>query len=143
MSASIPVLSRLVSLVVAHGPHEGKVIPVLPQFLIGRSERCQLRPSSPAVSDYHCGLLARNGKVFLRDFNSVTGTYLNGRQVCGEIELLDGDQLQVGPLTFVVQPQEMAIEEPAADAPTHPLERQMQPLQSCRTRTCVGAFLSS
>lgn len=118
MSLHNPVQSRLVSLEVMHGPHQGRVIPIAAQFLIGRSDRCQLRPSSPEVSDFHCGLLARNGRVFLRDFNSITGTYLNGRQICGEIELLHGDQLQIGPLVFLVRPLDQPQPEPEEVAST-------------------------
>jgi predicted component of type VI protein secretion system len=79
------------------------VIPVARSpFLIGRDPGCHLRPSSPLVSKRHCALLVRQGKVFLRDFDSTNGTFLNDRQVKGEIEVLDGDRLRAGPLTFGV-----------------------------------------
>jgi len=52
-----------VSLVVATGAHEGRVIPVTgSQFLIGRDPQCHLRPASQAISKLHCAVLVRDGK---------------------------------------------------------------------------------
>jgi predicted component of type VI protein secretion system len=94
---------RLTLTVLAPERQRGKVIPVAPAtFIIGRDPGCQLRPASPLVSQRHCALLARGGKVFLRDFGSTNGTFLNGRQVQGEAELLNGDRLRAGPLIFAV-----------------------------------------
>ena len=89
------------SLIVLQGNSEGKEIPVrLNQFLIGRDPECQLRPASPAISKRHCALLVREGKVYLRDFDSTNGTFINGQPVKGEAEVHDGDQINVGPLGF-------------------------------------------
>ena len=45
-----------------------------PQFLIGRDEQCQLRPASQAISKLHCGVLVRDGKIYVKDFGSTNGT---------------------------------------------------------------------
>jgi len=91
------------SLVVASGVHEGKAIPITtPQFVIGRDEQCQLRPASPAISKRHCALMVRGGQVYVRDFGSTNGTFVNGQLVEGEVELFDQDLLKVGPLEFRV-----------------------------------------
>jgi len=101
------------SLVVASGVHEGKAIPITtPQFVIGRDEQCQLRPASPAISKRHCALMVRGGQVFVRDFGSTNGTFVNDQLVQGEVELQDGDRLKVGPLDFTV-----GLERTAAPAP--------------------------
>jgi pSer/pThr/pTyr-binding forkhead associated (FHA) protein len=93
-----------VSLVVAQGVHNGKVIPVgAAQFLIGRDPHCNLRPASPAISKQHCGILVRDGKVFVVDYGSTNGTSVNGEPVAGEREVADGDQLKAGPLEFVIK----------------------------------------
>lgn len=95
---------KLSIVVLTPGPAEGKVIPInVQQFLIGRDAGCQLRPASILISKRHCALLRREDKVFVRDFGSTNGTFVNDRQIKGEIELLDGDELRVGPLTFKVQ----------------------------------------
>ena len=92
------------SLVVAQGVHQGKVIPVTTaDFVIGRDPQCQLRPASPAVSKQHCGLAVRDGKVYVRDCGSTNGTFLNAEQVAGEREAKSGDRLRVGPLEFDIK----------------------------------------
>lgn len=93
-----------VSLVVAQGVHKGKTIPIpVAQFLIGRDETCQLRPSSPAISKRHCAILFKSGKLFVQDFGSTNGTFVNDEQVSGEIEVKHNDRIKVGPLEFILQ----------------------------------------
>ena len=91
------------SLIVSGGVHGGKAIPInLPQFVIGRDPQCQLRPASAAISKRHCAIMVRGGQVFVRDFGSTNGTFVNGELVQGEVELHGGDNLKVGPLEFTV-----------------------------------------
>jgi pSer/pThr/pTyr-binding forkhead associated (FHA) protein len=90
-------------LIVEGGVHAGKAIPItLPQFVIGRDAQCNLRPSSAAISKRHCAVMVRGHQVFVRDFGSTNGTFVNGTLVQGEVELHNGDKLKVGPLEFVV-----------------------------------------
>jgi pSer/pThr/pTyr-binding forkhead associated (FHA) protein len=90
-------------LIVVGGVHEGKAIPInLPQFVIGRDPQCQLRPASAAISKRHCAVMVRGSQVFVRDFGSTNGTFVNGELVQGEVELHDGNKLKVGPLEFTV-----------------------------------------
>jgi len=94
-----------VSLVVASGAHQGKVIPLTgPQFLIGRDAQCHLRPASQAISKRHCGILVRDGKVYIKDFGSTNGTTVNDGQIKDEeIVVVDGATLKLGPLDFIVR----------------------------------------
>jgi pSer/pThr/pTyr-binding forkhead associated (FHA) protein len=86
-----------------------KAIPVPgSQFLIGRDPQCQLRPSSPLVSNRHCALLVRGDRVFIRDLVSTNGTCVNDVRIDGEVELQSDDRILVGPLLFAI-----AIERPA------------------------------
>jgi predicted component of type VI protein secretion system len=90
-------------LIVEGGVHAGKAIPItVPQFSIGRDAQCQLRPASAAISKRHCAIMVRGGQVFVRDFGSTNGTFVNGELVQGEVEIRNGDKLKVGPLEFVV-----------------------------------------
>src|SRR5688500_7357557 len=92
------------SLMVADGVHKGKLIPIpVAEFVIGRDENCQLRPSSPAVSKRHCAIHVRGDKVFVQDFGSTNGTFVNDQPVTGETEVKDGDKLVVGPLVFQIK----------------------------------------
>lgn len=94
-----------VSLVVASGVHQGKLIPIVgSQFLVGRDPQCQLRPASQAVSKQHCAILIRDGQVFLRDFGSTNGTILNDAVVQDEERpIANNDSLKIGPLDFIVR----------------------------------------
>lgn len=92
-----------VQLIVASGVRQGTVIPVGgAQFLIGRDETCQLRPASPAISKKHCGIYVRDGQVFVTDYGSTNGTFLNDQPITAETQLASGDRLKVGPLDFTV-----------------------------------------
>jgi predicted component of type VI protein secretion system len=94
----------LLYLLVTHGPWTGTLIPMkAAQFLIGRGPQCHLRPTSTQIEDYHCSITARDGRFMLCDRNSLTGTFLNGRQIFSKVELLDQDCLRVGPLQFQVK----------------------------------------
>jgi pSer/pThr/pTyr-binding forkhead associated (FHA) protein len=52
------------------------------------------------VSKLHCAVAAWAGLVRVRDLKSRNGTFLNGQPIHGEVPVRDGDQLQVGTLTF-------------------------------------------
>jgi len=95
---------KLSLIVLTPGKMKGKPIPVnLSQFLIGRDPQCQLRPASPIVSNRHCALIIRSGKVYVRDFDSMNGTFVNEKPVKSETELHDQDQLRVGPVAFGIR----------------------------------------
>ncbi len=108
---------KLSLVVLTPGKTEGKVIPItLSQFVIGRDPQCHLRPASAVISKRHCALLLRESKVFVRDFESTNGTFVNDQQVKGEIELHHDDRLKVGPLLFNVRIEAA----PAINRPTPP-----------------------
>jgi pSer/pThr/pTyr-binding forkhead associated (FHA) protein len=90
-------------LIVAEGKHTGQVIPITePQFVIGRLRSCQMRAASPSISKQHCALRVRDERVFVHDFESVNGTFVNGERVAGKRELHNEDCLKIGPLVFLV-----------------------------------------
>jgi predicted component of type VI protein secretion system len=68
------------------------------------------------VSKKHCAVLVRDNKVFVHDFQSTNGTFVNGRQVMGDIEIRHEDQLTVGPLNFAVR----VDSQPPINRPTPP-----------------------
>jgi predicted component of type VI protein secretion system len=103
-----------VSLVVASGVHQGKVISIVgSQFLIGRDPQCQLRPASQAVSKQHCAVIIRDGAVYLKDYGSTNGTLLNDAVVRDEErQVQNNDSLKIGPLdfTFRIEPTPAAVD---------------------------------
>src|SRR5438874_5580746 len=106
---------KLSLVVLTPGKQEGKALPIgLPQFLIGRDPQCQLRPASSAISKRHCALLVRGGRVFVRDFGSTNGTFVNDQLVQGEVEIRNGDRFKVGPLDFTVALEATPAAKPSA-----------------------------
>ena len=94
---------KLALVVMTPGKMEGKAIPIqLSQFVIGRDPQCHLRPASPVISKRHCALLVRGEQVFVRDFDSTNGTFVNDQPVKGELEVRHADVLKVGPIAFAV-----------------------------------------
>jgi pSer/pThr/pTyr-binding forkhead associated (FHA) protein len=108
-----------VILTVVGGIHNGRQIAItVPVFLIGRDPACHLRPASPEVSRQHCAIVLREQRAFLRDYGSRNGTTVNHRVLMhGELQLEDGDLIEVGPLVFKVALSEAATTE-VAPAPT-------------------------
>ncbi|QEG42914.1 FHA domain-containing protein [Roseimaritima ulvae] len=94
-----------VKLKVATGSHDGKEIVVgQKKFLIGRSEKCQLRPKSESVSRRHCILVIRENQLLVQDLKSRNGTFVNDERLPTDRAkiLQHGDVLRVGKLTFNV-----------------------------------------
>jgi anti-anti-sigma factor len=124
--------AKRVRLVVDVGKAKGRVVEIrAAKFVIGRDERCQLRPNDEAVSRLHAVIEQRGGRVAVRDLGSTSGTILNGRMLRDETaDIAHGDRLQVGSLAFLVTiedraaPQATRAEEPAEDLPGWPSEGQ-------------------
>ena len=92
-----------VKLKVAKGASAGKIFEVkVPQFIIGRSSGCQLRPQSDAISRQHCVIMVREDAATIRDLKSRNGTIVNGEKIRGEHTLVCGDEIRVGPLHLEV-----------------------------------------
>jgi pSer/pThr/pTyr-binding forkhead associated (FHA) protein len=116
---------KLSLVVLTPGPNQGKLLEIkLSQFVVGRDPQCQLRPASPMISKRHCAVLQREGKAFIRDFDSTNGTFVNNEPVKGEIELHNGDQLKIGPLQFEVKIEATApVNRPTPPPPTKPMTK--------------------
>jgi pSer/pThr/pTyr-binding forkhead associated (FHA) protein len=113
---------KLNLVVLTPGKWEGKIIPItLSQFVIGRDPQCNLRPASAVISKRHCAVQIRGNQVFVRDFDSTNGTFVNSEKIQGERELHDQDRLNVGPLLFLVQIEvaaPVAVDKPTPMPPT-------------------------
>src|SRR6516162_4892549 len=115
---------QITLIVLSEGKVKGKEIPVRAfPFLIGRDPQCQLRPASALVSKRHCAILVRENKVFVHDFQSTNGTFVNDRQIMGDIEIHNEDQLTVGPLSFTVR----VARHPPVNRPTLPRPSKSKP----------------
>jgi len=99
------------TLKVMTGKYGGQKIKVQHEkFLIGRSDECQLRPQSEAISRQHCVIRLGDDQATVQDLGSRNGTFVNGEKITAAVPLKSGDKLSLGQLIF-----EIAI--PAAAPP--------------------------
>lgn len=66
------------------------------EFVIGRSEQCQLSIDDAMISRRHVSLRVTANEVVLVDLGSRNGVSLNGTKLKGEKELADGDKITIG-----------------------------------------------
>jgi predicted component of type VI protein secretion system len=83
--------------------HGRTIIVTRSPFLIGSARACHLRGPSSCLSGFHCALIVRGGKRWVRDLGSDEGTFLNEQKVSGDSALRDGDTLKVGTLEFRIR----------------------------------------
>ena len=72
---------------------------------IGRLPSCELVLNHPSVSRLHAGINETDGRFYLYNFSSSSGTALNGRVVPVESAeaLVGGDVIQIGPYFLYVE----------------------------------------
>ena len=76
--------------------------PIIKDTAIGRDKRCHIRIDDPFMSSRHAEIIIREGVHYLNDLESTNGTFLNGERVSGDpIEMLNGDKIQIGQVTFI------------------------------------------
>lgn len=79
-------------------------------FTIGRSSESSLHMPVGCISKNHAQIFeGPNGKLILRELGSTNGTFVNGNQVTGDIELSENDLIHFAALVFRVvlkQPQD-------------------------------------
>ncbi len=69
---------------------------------VGRCGDVTLRINRPTISSCHAEVFQKNGELWLRDFDSTNGTYVNGIPVKGEMQLERGDLVQFADVAFRV-----------------------------------------
>lgn len=85
------------------GPRTGERVPLdKNKVTFGRAKSSDCVLSHPTVSREHFIIELNNGKLFLVDSGSENGTHANGARVSW-VELNEGDQIQAGPFTFVLE----------------------------------------
>lgn len=87
-------------LLVCMGANVGHRYPIgTTELTIGRSDRCDIRIEDDRVSSRHAELVRRGGRYRIYDLGSSNGTLVNAQRV-DEIDLRDGDLIQVGYTVF-------------------------------------------
>ena len=72
------------------------------RFVIGSGGDSHMRCPSSSISESHCELVSEEGRIFLRDLASETGTFVNDERILARRQLAHGDRLRVGKLEFEV-----------------------------------------
>ncbi|MEN6307646.1 MAG: FHA domain-containing protein [Anaerohalosphaeraceae bacterium] len=91
---------------------------------IGRRQDCDLCLPIPVASRKHCEINMDQGRLMVRDLSSKNGTFVNGQKI-EEVRLKPGDQLRIGPVTFVVQIDGV----PADVSGVKPIEPALEPFE--------------
>lgn len=69
--------------------------------VVGRSSSCHIVLDDGLVSRRHAQFVLSDKAVFVEDFGSVNGVYVNGERINGQRSLRDGDRVQIGKQDFV------------------------------------------
>jgi predicted component of type VI protein secretion system len=92
-----------VKLHLVKGNPKGKTVEVpAGTVAIGRAENSDVIIASTRVSRNHCEITNDGKRLVIRDKGSANGTFVNGVRI-DEHVLQAGDEVQVGPLTFIVE----------------------------------------
>ena len=86
---------------------------------VGRAEDSDLIIASTRVSRHHCEIVNDDGRLAIRDKGSGNGTFVNGAKIQEET-LEAGDEVRIGPLTFVVEIDDVREKPAQAAAPAQP-----------------------
>lgn len=104
------------------------VVPfVRDEITIGRQEGNTIRLTERNVSRRHARLLRQNGHVLVEDLGSYNGIRINGDRIQGQVQVNEGDLIQIGDYDLAVQRegQEAAA---AAAAPSHDKTQEVEAL---------------
>lgn len=95
-----PVSSMKAKLVVVSGNSTKREVKLRLPVIVGRNRDAGLSIAHPTVSRRHCELFERDGVLMVSDFGSLNGTLVGNLKVT-EAVIRPGDQLTIGPLTFM------------------------------------------
>lgn len=104
--APSPVRNALASLeVINEGPIKGKKFEIFtPLTNIGRGAHNDIQISNDSVSDSHAKILRKDGHWFVVDQGSTNGTYVGGRRVQGEQQLVGAPDVRFGDIKVTFRP---------------------------------------
>ena len=95
------VTKNEVLLIVLKGPSIGEKFPLNKELLtIGRSSESDILLDDITVSRHHAVIKKTVDGYFLKDMESLNGTYLNGN-ITNESVLKNGDRIQIGKYIFL------------------------------------------
>jgi pSer/pThr/pTyr-binding forkhead associated (FHA) protein len=91
------------TLVIREGDGAGTELPLDGELVLGREQgSAGLVLDDPGISRRHAAVRALGGAVTVEDLGSSNGTFVNGERISSEVELADGDEVQLGGTVFSV-----------------------------------------
>lgn len=84
------------------GLKDGSIIPIRYDLTIGRKENNSIVLADPHVSGSHAKIIVRNNGLFIEDFDSTNGTYVNRTKVNGKMKLSNRDEIKIGTAVFKI-----------------------------------------
>lgn len=107
------------TLVIREGEGAGSEHPLDGEVVLGRERgSADLVLDDPGVSRRHAALRSEGGRITVTDLGSSNGTYANGERISGEVELADGDEVQVGGAVITVHARSRLAPAPARRQPS-------------------------
>lgn len=96
-----PFVGRLEVLSSEGGLAKGQVFKVgLTGLTVGRGTNNDVVLPDSFASQEHARLFNRDGEVWLEDLGSTNGTWVNGERIMAPIQLVPGDYVKIGSITF-------------------------------------------
>lgn len=84
-------------------PEQVYRVAITDRIVVGRRSGCTICIPNSTLSGEHCEINLRNGRLFIRDLNSLNGTYLNEspERMTSEQELLSGSLITMGQIKLL------------------------------------------
>src|SRR3989442_14895865 len=70
------------------------------EYIIGRTEDCQLVVEADLVSRHHAKLTVNYDHLLIEDLGSSNGTFVNGKPVTGSVRLWPNQKVTIGTATL-------------------------------------------
>lgn len=104
---------RVLKLIIEDDEGRKTVVPfVRDEITIGRQEGNTIRLTERNVSRRHARLMRHSGNVLIEDLGSYNGIRINGDRIAGQVQVSDGDLIQIGDYDLALQAEEMAATVP-------------------------------
>jgi pSer/pThr/pTyr-binding forkhead associated (FHA) protein len=71
-------------------------------YVVGRRKDCQGCLPYAFISRHHCEFTEEDGRVMVKDLESYNGTFVNGTPALTPLSVVDGDEVTLGPMSFLV-----------------------------------------
>lgn len=89
--------NRRACLTVLTGSRSGHVVAIKDgAFVVGRAPKAELRVEDDGISRHHAHISSKTGRAWIEDLGSRNGTFVNGERIDRQVELREGDKIQVG-----------------------------------------------